>query len=285
MLIPLGLSVFAALAWATSGTIIKSFSTRFKNFYAALAVIIGNFAAVSVVMALLGLFGHFSISAYAAEIAALSGLVTTAGYLLFYWSLQSQQASNTYAMIEIQAVVLALYAAFALHESVGTVELFGLLAVVIGVIIVSTEKGFKFNKRMLPAMAANLVWALGWILLVYPISVASNSAVPIWISFTVGLAAVAVITPIYARRRGHSPDLVRKGMPIGIAAGLFSGAGNLFYAAVIAMKQLALGAVTGNSSPAIVAVFAHFIYHDRLTKFQILGLMLVLAGGIAVGLY
>ncbi len=285
MMLPIAISALTALSWSTSGIIMKGFSTRYKSIFAVLSLSLGNFIVTGTVVLLMG---HFSIGAYAVLLSVLSGVVTTAGYLLFYLTLESQQASNTYATIELQVVLLALYGIFVLHEAVSAAKILGMFAVAAGVILVSMELsgGRKLNRLMLPAMAANVLWATGWILMVYPISHASNSIIPVWISFTVTISLIAAITPIYMRGRRVPRQLLGpKGFPVGIAAGLFSGTGNMLYSVLVSIKQLVVGAVMSNSTPAIVAALAYFIYHDRLTRLQLLGMFLVVAGGIAVGLY
>ncbi len=274
------LAGLTAVLWSISGIIIKRVSSKFGNLFATAAVGAGNVIVLSAVVLLLGNLG---ISAYAAGLSVAGGIITGVGYLLFYKSLQKQQASNTFSTIEIQVAILFLYGVLVLGEAVSALDVLGIVIIALGTIAVSIEK-MKFNKGLLPAIVAQVFWALGWIFLVYPISVTPNHILPNLISFIAALGMVCLI--LLACKINKKLDLHpdSKGVAVGISAGLFSGSGNAVYALLIYLKELALSAPISNSTPIIIAVIAHFVYKERLSAIQILGIIAVVLGAVILNI-
>jgi drug/metabolite transporter (DMT)-like permease len=268
------LAGLTALLWSISGIIIKGVSSKFGNLRATAMVGIGNVIMLSIVVLLLG---NLSIGTYASGMSIAAGIITGIGYILFYRSLQHQRASNTYSIIEIQVVILFLYGVLVLGEAVSPIDIIGIAVIVFGTIAVSIEKA-KFNIGLLPAMGAQVFWALGWILLVYPISATRNFVLPNLISFGATLAMVCVLLVVFGKRAEHGKKMAGSDLAVGVSAGLASGSGNAVYALLIYMKDLALSAPIANSTPAIIAVIARFVYKERLSVVQYLGIAAVVIG-------
>ena len=282
MIIPIALALSTAVSWSAAGVILKSVSTKYGSMAATLMIAAGNLVLLSIVLLFIG---GFSLSAYSMLLSLLGGVLTAIGYLLFYTSLEREQASNTFATIEIQVVLLALYGILALHEGITIIGAGGIALILLGVFMVSFEKGRRFNKGLLPAMAANVFWAFGWIALVYPIAHSKTSLLPVWISFIAVITIVSIVMFSSKKRTGGLARMGAGGAVTGLGAGLLSGTGNALYSMLISFKQLVFGTVLSNTSPALVAVFAHFAYHDRLTMLQIAGIVFVVAGGLILGAY
>ncbi len=282
MLLPVTLAFATAFTFATSGILIKNVASKRGYLFASFAISVGDIIVLSIAILLIGLSG---ISYYSILLSVLSGIFLVFGYILFYKSLENQQASNTYATVEVQVLLIALYGIFALGESVSIAKGIGIMAIVIGVLFISIEKGMRFNTKLVPAVIANVFWALSWISLVYPINNTSNHLIPTLISFIVYFAIIVVVILTAEKRRNMIRTTSPKIATVGIAAGISSGIGNSIFTILTSIKQLVTAAVVSNTSPAIVAVLAHFIYHDKLSKIQILGLAIVVCGGIILGVY
>lgn len=280
MLAPLALAVSTALSWATAGVLVKKLSSRYGNMVAAFMVALTN---VALMGTLLLIIKNFNISPSLIAISLAAGVLNAIGYLFFYKALEKQQASNTFATVEIQVVLLSAYGILVLHESIGAPKLLAIVMVIFGVFLVSYEKGHKLNKGLVPAMIANVFWALGWITLSYPINHISNSVLPVWIGFIADIAVISLVIFISEKHRRNISNIGMRGFSLGIFAGIFSATGNIIYSVLISVKQLVFGAVMANTTPAIVATFAHFAYRDRLTRLQVIGLIIVVAGGILLG--
>ena len=282
MILPATLALATAFSFSFAGILIKGVSARFGGTIASLAVAIGNIAAIGAAVFIVGLS---SIGPYSLLRSVLSGIALAAGYMLFYRVLERQQVSNTFATLEVQVLILATYGIFFLGEKASIISSIGILSIIIGVLLVSVEKGMKMSSKLAPAVAANVFWAISWILLVYPINHTHNYLLPVWISFITFLALVSAVMLRSAASRKRAKAIRKRGFAVGILAGVSSGTGNSLYSVLILMKQLVLGAVISNISPAIIAVVAHFVYHDKLTKVQILGIAAVVAGGMVLGMY
>ena len=282
MLLPVTLALVTALTFATSGILIKNVSSKRGYLFASFFIAVGNIIVLSAAVLLIGPIG---ISYYSLLFSVLSGIALVLGYMLFYKTLEKQQASNTYATVEVQVLLIALYGIFALGESVSLAKGIGIIAIVVGILFVSIEKGMKFNGRLVPALIANVFWSLSWILLVYPINHTHNYVIPTLVSFLVFFTIVLAMVLAKGKNRAAISAKSSKLAAIGTAAGVSSGLGNAIFTILTSIKQLVTAAVVSNTSPAIVAVFAHFIYHDRLSKIQILGLAIVVCGGVILGAY
>ncbi|EET89893.1 MAG: EamA family transporter [Candidatus Micrarchaeales archaeon] len=274
------LAGLTAVLWSISGIIIKMVSSKFGNLFATAFVGIGNVIVLSAIVLLLGNLG---ISAYAAALSVAGGIITGIGYLLFYKSLQRQQASNTFSTIEIQVAILFLYGVLVLGEAVSTLDVLGIVTIALGTLAVSIEKA-RFNRGLLPAIAAQVFWALGWIFLVYPISVTPNHILPNLVSFTAALTMVCLILLAYKINKKLDAHPDGRGVAVGVSAGLFSGSGNAVYTLLIYLKELALSAPISNSSPIIIAVIAHFVYKERLSTIQAIGIIAVVLGAVILSI-
>ena len=273
-MIYLYLAGLTALLWSISGIIIKGISSKFGNLLATALIGAGNVIVLAIVVLVLG---NISVGTYAAGLSVAAGIITGTGYILFYRSLQHQRASNTYSIIEIQVVILFLYGALVLGETVSLLDMIGIAVIILGTIAVSIEK-MKFNSGLLPAMGAQVFWALGWILLVYPISVTKNFVLPNLISFSATLAMVCVLLALFGKRIKHKKKIESSNLAVGVSAGLASGSGNAVYTLLIYLKDLALSAPIANSTPVIIAVIARFVYKERLSAVQYLGIAAVVIG-------
>ncbi|MGC8478869.1 MAG: EamA family transporter [Candidatus Micrarchaeia archaeon] len=274
------LSVFIALSWSLSGIIVKWFSSKHGNAIAALAIALGNLMIIGAAAAVIG---NFSISANNIMFSLLAGITNGIGYMLFFFSLSRQQASNTYATIEIQVALIVAYSVAFLGERLSALAVAGGVLILFGILAVSVEKK-KFNKALVPAIAANVFWALGWILLINPISSTKNVLLPIWISFTAAAAIILVAMLRSTSSHKSARKVTAKDALGGLSAGLLSGLGNALYGVVIVIKELAIGTLLSNGSPAIIAILAHFIYHDKLTKPQVIGIIAIVVGGLLIGI-
>ena len=174
-------------------------------------------------------------------------------------------------------MILFLYGALVLGETVSLLDMIGIAVIILGTIAVSIEK-MKFNSGLLPAMGAQVFWALGWILLVYPISVTKNFVLPNLISFSATLAMVCVLLALFGKRIKHKKKIESSNLAVGVSAGLASGSGNAVYTLLIYLKDLALSAPIANSTPVIIAVIARFVYKERLSAVQYLGIAAVVIG-------
>ncbi len=272
------LAGLTALLWSISGVMIKRVSHRLGNLHATALVGIGNVAILSIVVLFLG---NLNISPLAAGLSIIGGIITGLGYMLFYKSLERQQVSNAYSTIEIQMVILFLYGVLVLGEAISPKDILGIIIIVLGTFAVTIEKK-KFNRGLLPAIAAQAFWAFGWIFFVYPISVTQNHILPNLIGFVAVLTLACFMLLIYGCKPETEAKRNMKDAPIGITAGLFSGSGSAIYAMLIYFKDLALGAAISNTTPIIVAVISHFVYKERLSLLQVLGIIAVVLGAAMI---
>ncbi len=280
MMYYLGLAALTAMLWSASGIIIKRISSRYGNLFSTLLISTGNMIILSIIVLLIG---KLSISSYSLELSLLGGLLIAIGYLFFFKSLEKQQVSNTYSTFEIQVVILFFYSVFALGENITKVDIFGVIFIILGTLLISIEKS-KFNKGLIPAIIANIFWGFGWIILIYPISHTSNVILPNLISFFTVLVLICIVILVSKKRVKSKKRPSINDTVIGISSGLFAGMGSSLYSILISFKEIAISTPIVNTAPVIISVIAHFVYKDRLSHIQALGIIIVVAGGIILSL-
>lgn len=102
---------------------------------------------------------------------------------------------------------------------------------------------------------------------------------PIWVALTARLVGlVIVVLPLVVRGRLR---LTRATLPLVLVAGIGEIIGSTL-SAWGATQSIAVVAVLGSQFAAIAAVAAYFLFHERLRRVQVLGVILVVVGVTAL---
>jgi len=265
--------IAAALAWGT-GTFCSARSSR----------MIGAWSVVGWVM-LVGLTANLVLvaagpspgSLSAGDIAWMlaSGLGNAVGLVLEYTALRHGKVGVVTPVTSTEGAIAAVLAVVA-GEALGVSSAVLLAVVVLGVVLAGIapdepapdqRKSFAIVLAVLAALSFGVgIFATGHISASLPVG---------WAVLPPRLVGVAAVTiPLAVSRR---LKLSRAALPLVVFTGLAEVLGFVFYA-FAARHSVAVAAVLGSQFAAVAAVTAFVLLRERLTRLQLAGVALILAG-------
>lgn len=229
--------------------------------------------------------------AYSVGIVLLSlfaGVFLGAGYALYYKALETEQITEVSSIGEIQPALLLLFGVFALGERIDIIEIAGIFSIFVGSFFIVRTKGLEINRMMIPAIIANISWVVYWILMDYAITLYGGSVFPLFIARAFGF--VLLLAYVLATRsiEGGSTHNLNAGKNIVImmliASGIMDSLMNISFGFVVGIGLLAIGSAIIAASPMVVALLGKLFYNDRIRGLQRIGLVLAVAGAIAISI-
>lgn len=285
----LSYALIAALAsvifWIASQTLAKTVAPRLGIFKTAVLVVTAGILPMIAAY----IYAPVQIPSYLELLSLFAGLSAGLGYLFFYKSVESEQISNIAVIGLVQAAIIVVFGLFFLNESINGIQSVAALMVFLGVLLILITKNMKFNMKLVPAIIANVFWAIYWILLSEVITISGQVGLPLTISRTT--AAIVVIVAYFVFYRSKNSPYKANGIGfklivvIGIIEGIIDGLGNLSFGIAITGHLLAIAALLGILIPVGVAAIAHFLYKDRLTFIQMLGVAMAIIGAALIAIF
>lgn len=127
------------------------------------------------------------------------------------------------------------------------------------------------------AVAAAIIFGIGMV----ATGRAAVHVAPIWVAVSVRFVGlVVVVIPLLLQRRMY---LTRAALPLVVISGTGEILGTTL-SAWGASVNIAVAAVLGSQFAAIAAVAAYFLFGERLSRTQVIGVILIVAGVTALGL-
>lgn len=267
----------AALMWAISALCISR-STRMIPPIALLGWVMLVGAVVSAPFAL-GTGVPESLGAREAWLLVVTAIGNTTGAMLVYSSLKHGKVGVVAPITSAQGAAAAVIAVLA-GEQIATGAAIALGAIVIGVALssmarsVEPEPHHNEGLAVVLAIGAALFFGLG----LFAMGRLSEDLPVAWIVFpSRTLAVLAVTVPLALM---HKMPMTRSAAPLVAASGLLEVGGVVAYT-LGAREGIAVAAVLGSQFAAIAAVLAFFLFRERLTSVQIVGVSII-AVGVAV---
>lgn len=219
-------------------------------------------------------------------LTVLGGLAYALGLILVLKSLETEQASNTWALSNIGIVPLILLGVLVLAEPISLIEILGMAVVIFGSLMITVTKDMKINRKLLPAIAGNVLFAVYFILTTYSVSQSQNAYSVIFpLAYAVALAALLAYGSATSKLLPAYRKLKRaRLLPLAISLGLLGGVSQLLWLFVVVLKTVALGGAIQVLEPAIVVVLAYLMYREKLTPLQGIGIAVSLVGAFVVSL-
>lgn len=279
----LELALLAAVIYSLSGLIEKRVVDKIRDARAALFVV--GFGILPILAFYLVYFN--ALSTYALLLAVISGIFFMGGFFLYFDSLEKEQVSKTYSVGVVQPLLIIIFSIAVLGEHITLPEAIAGAVMIFGLGFLNTErKGLRIDRKMTPAILGNVSWAIYWMFLSSSIASSGQVAAPMIISRIVGFIAILLV---FGALRNRRSERVRKGSMkhialLGAAAGILDGTGNGIWGAIVALHGLAVASLAQILSPFIVITIAYFVYRDRLSKIQMIGLLIALAGAVLLAL-
>ena len=284
-MLDLGLAValVAMLCFTASDTISKSVSAKIGNKRTATVMF-----SASVLPLLVGgyFFGLGEISAVAVVLSFASGIVYGIAYLLLYKSLETEQVANTISLTGIEWALIVLFSVFVLGESITALQLLCFIGIFAGTFLVTTEKGFEFNKGYVPAMLGFAASAVVYILLIYALKGSSGIILPTLINRIAAasmLIAFIRVSPETNKKFKSIKLLDNKNVLVkNTMMGLFTGGASLAFLSLAVLNFVAVGSVIVAIEPAIVILLGYLLYKERFVRHQIVGFAILLTSIIVL---
>jgi uncharacterized membrane protein len=204
---------------------------------------------------------------------ALAGAGNVAGLLFNYRALRVGMVSIVGPISSTEGAIAALIAIVA-GETIGAGVGVMLLAIAGGVILAATvpaeSEGDPRRTALLAGIAA-VCFGFG----LYGTARVSDDLPLIWALVPARVLGVAAVTlPLVAARR---LELTRAALPLVVASGVCEVGGFAAYA-LGSRHGIAVAAVLASQFAAVAAVAAYVLFHERLTRVQLAGVVTILAG-------
>jgi drug/metabolite transporter (DMT)-like permease len=258
----------AAVAWATT-TLCSARASRTIGALPTLAwvMLVGLVPAGIAVLAAGGATPHGSSIGW----LALSGFGNVAGLGLVYASVRRGKVGVVAPIASTEGAVAAVVAvAFGEHLSAGVAAALG--AAVVGVVLAASAGGIE-GRAPAAAIALACGAALSFGVSIYATGRVSQELSIAWALLPARAVGVALVTlPLLALRRLPLPP--GGAAPLLVVTGLAEVGGFAAYAAG-ARHGIAVAAVLASQFAALSALGALVLYRERLTRVQVLGIVVI----------
>ncbi len=285
------LAAFVLIFFSIGDMFAKKVLAKFN--YATAAAAVSIVSAIPAIVAFV-ISPSFSTTPYSLELSIIAGFFYGVGFMLLYKALTTEQTTNTMALSEFFKAILVLFAVFVVGETLANIQSIGIVAIFIGSLLVITTKDLGINKKMGYALAGFISWAVFWIILEYAIfnshgyiveegvaSLASFVIAVIYILARKDLNQFGQIKKLLIVKDGNSRfHIGHYTLLVGLGVGLAS----FIFAYLILAHSLALGSAIIAMTPIVVAVASKKLYLDKLTPYQLAGLIIMVVGALALAL-
>lgn len=222
-----------------------------------------------------------------------NAFLMSAAFAILYRALQLGPIAVVTPILATYAVIPILLSVVLLGESLDALSVFGIVVTIAGAVLTSTnvrtlQKGGRTRFPGLPwAIVATLIagvatYMLGW-------SAQEAGFLPsLWfsrIAMVVVVAGVALLLRIHRRARGDVPPRATAGeVSFAAAIGLVEIAGGLAYARGAEVGLVSIVTAASATYPLIPVVGSVGLLKERPSPLQYVGLVLVVAGLVTLGL-
>src|SRR6266545_6839892 len=208
---------------------------------------------------------------------AVAGVGNVVGLLFAYSALRVGKVGVVAPLVSTQGAIAALIAIVAGEQvAPGVGVLLGVIAIGIWLAAATQEQGGGDQERQ-PTKATfyglGAAVAIGWSL--YAISQVSIGLPVVWALLPSRLVGVLAVTIPLALRSGLR--MTRQALPLVLVAGVGEVAGFALFA-LGARHGIAVTAVLSSQFAAIAAIAAYFLFRERLSRVQLAGVAVIVAG-------
>ena len=286
MLNPGLVAAFAVLAFGgIDGIIAKHITRRLGKHRYAIAVLGIGIVPMLIYLAAVGI-SNFSNTVVL--LSFLSSIFLGIGYILWYKAIETQQITNVSLLGVVQPALIFLFGMLVLGNRVDIMEMLGVLAIFAGSLFVLSNGRMKINVLLVPAILANISWAVYWMIMNYAIAAYGSYSLPLIIArilaFVIIVAYSVLFGKIESTRRPYGFPNLALLLVLLLASGIMDSLVNILFGFVIKVGLVAIGSAIIAGTPILTAVLGRIIFKDRLTKLQAFGFLMAVAGSIAISI-
>jgi transporter family protein len=222
-------------------------------------------------------------------VAALSGVFDAVGFALWFKALHTEQVTNAESIVPVQYILVAVFGVLFLGEVVSSAQVAAGVLILVGVLLVSTQKKnpFRFNWALAPVFLANICWGIYWMLLSFSISHFGVASPPLLISrafaamFVFSFYSPILLKSIRKKKGALSRIHWKPILSLAVLAALLDGLGNMSFSVVSVMNGVAIASPILLLAIPTVMVLAVLFYKERLSLAQAVGLAVAFIGALA----
>ena len=210
----------------------------------------------------------------------VSGAGNVAGLLMIYTALRHGKVGLVAPITSTEGAVAAVIAVIA-GEALGLTSALLLVVITAGVMLASVAReerpvpGERKSQSVVLALCAALAFGTG----LYATGHLGNTLPAAWAVLPPRIVGVVAVTvPLALTRR---LTITRAALPLVATAGVAEVVGFMAFAAG-ARHGLAVAAVLSSQFAAVASVAAYFLFRERLTRLQLGGVVLIVAGVAAL---
>jgi drug/metabolite transporter (DMT)-like permease len=204
-----------------------------------------------------------------------AGIANVVGLLMVYAGLRVGKVGIVAAIASTEGAITAIIAAIA-GEPLTAITMAVLVFIAAGIFLAALAPDVgpvneHAGRAALFASGAALLFGFG----LYAAGRVSADVPAVWVVFparVVGVTAVAL--PLVVRRR---LTITRSAAPLVVAAGMLEVIGFVSFT-FGARHSIAIAAVLASQFAAISAIAAYLLFHEKLARFQIAGVVAIVAG-------
>ncbi len=215
------------------------------------------------------------------------GVIGLAGLVIFYEGLRIGNASLVGTIAASFTAVTVVLSIIFLGERITVFQAFAIVTIFLGIIIstldfkeVKSKEVFK-NKGVLLALVAMILWGIYWTFIKIPI----REVGWFWPGF-IAITVFPVLFPFMLIRKIKLENPLKKQALTSVVfnAILLTGAALMFNYA-IGRGLTAIVAPIAGSYPTLFVILAFFIFKDKITKQQVLGIVTTLVGIVLLSIF
>ncbi len=268
----------SAIIWG-AGDFSGGLATKRNNVY--IVVLIGHAVGLALMVTLALLFGESIDRPLDLLWGALAGLGGMVGVLLFYSSLARSSMGVVAPIAAIATVVLPTLIGIVQDGFPPLSTMLGFLLALIAIWFLAGAGDFSAitgRDLLLPALAGG-----GFALFIIFIDQVSSGAV-FWPLSAARLASVSFLSIFILLRQQQTKLPQVRDLPAIICSGLFDAGGNTFLALATQVGRLDIASILSSLYPASTVVLARIILKEKLTKLQLIGVVLALIALILIAI-
>lgn len=242
---------------------------------------------VSMILLIISLFYLKEIN-FSLKYILIAFAISFLGYvplISFYKALKSGKVGIVAPIANSSAIYIILFSIVFFKETLTQSQLFSILLVLFGTILISINFNdfknsylFQASSGIPFALIASFLWGLVYFLFKIPVNVLG----PILTSFIIefGIAILCGMHLKLSKSDFKIPD--KKNLTYIFFIAVFIAAGTLFYNLGISTYEVSIVAALAFASPLVTVIYSKFAYKEKLSLLQYLAVLLILAGVVLI---
>jgi len=273
-MLPIGLAGLAALCWG-SGDFVGGVLT--KRLSARLVLLVTQGAGLMFTGAVVLAVEPSPPASRAIAFGLLGGVLGAVGLAALYKGLAVGRMGIV-APIAAMSIVVPVTVGFLQGDRPSHVQIGGMVLAVVGAVLAATAPDPADGRRK---AAEGLTYAvvaavfLGGLLTCLD---AAGDSSAVWSAFTLRLSSVPLLAIAALAARTSPRALTGRDLGILVGVGVVDNGANILFSFAASRGLLALVSVIASLVPVVTVLLARFVLHEHLTRHQVVGVAIALAG-------